>query len=398
MSSTPRDRFPGLALLVDPAAEPGDGAVADLVARWQQAAATGVPLAPGIRASFEDATALPGPGSATEVQVSSDHANLSIAAGEVLVKFLADPAPGEDHGLTVARHLAAVRSAVVPTLLGALVEDGPRPRVLAIATRLLVGAEEGWGRFRDLARAVLERRAEPGASLAAARAAGDAVARFHLDVATPSAVWPTPVVLADRATPGRWADRAQDTLAAARAAAPDPASRQRSERIAAHLASVLDTVEAGVGTPLLRIHGDLHVGQLLTVGDRIVVSDLDGDPALPSHERDRPASPAKDLAALLRSLDHVGRLAALRSGAVGLDDPAVDRWVAAVRQATVAAYRGRLAEGGRPELLAPALVACFETAQLAHEVHYATTRLPEWLPIADAAADAWLDERITDAT
>jgi maltokinase len=398
MSSTPRDRFPGLALLADPRAVVGDGAVAELVVRWHRAATTGVPLAPGVRALVQDDRAMSDLAAVDDVtpeaQVSSDHANLSIAVGDVLVKFLADPAPGEDHGLTLMRHLAAVDAAVVPRWIGALVAG---ERVLAIATRYLGVADEGWSRYRDLARAVLDGRDARDTSLDAARAAGDAVARFHLAVATPSVVFDTPVGRAGPEEVAAWRARADATIAAAGRAVAS-GHRDRVARIARRSADEWQAFDAAVGTPVIRIHGDLHVGQLLTVQDAVLVTDLDGDPSLPAHERDRPAPPARDLAALLRSLDHAGRLAALRSGTVALDAAEVDAWVTAVRGAAVLGYRATLAGAGHDELLAGELVAGFETAQLAHELHYAATRLPDWLPVAAAAADAWLDRRITDAT
>lgn len=490
MSTTSRARFPGLRALGDPDAVAGDGALTALLERWWQAAAQGGVLAPGIRAgvlvpgiraeviSTTEAGTPPPITLGAEVQVSTDHANLSMASGDVLVKFLADPAPGEDHGLRMARHLAAVGGDIVPALLGALVGEGPQaaeshpsesasaeavpaeshsaeshpseavpaeadpaeshpseadpsvagrdgrgvresvvgePVVLAVATRYLGAGQEGWSRFRDLARAVLE--ADPDsprarddvwqASRALAQDAGATLARFHLAVATPSDVWPRPRSLADEAVQARWRaqaravwDRACEALDDAEVTeAPTDAARQRLERIGRRLAAVwpADDPEPEP-TPVMPIHGDLHVGQLLTVEGRMVVTDLDGDPSLPPSERARPASPAKDLAALLRSVDHVGRLAALRGGQVPMDAPAVDDWIVLMRTEATTAYRARLTAAGAADLLDVAWVARFETAQLAHELHYAMTRLPMWLPVAETAADAWLEGRITDAT
>ena len=68
------------------------------------------------------------------------------------------------------------------------------------------------------------------------------------------------------------------------------------------------------GTPLQRIHGDLHVGQLLRTPTGVVAIDFEGDPTLPIEERRSLASPLQDLASLLLSLDHVAAAAARRRG------------------------------------------------------------------------------------
>ena len=68
------------------------------------------------------------------------------------------------------------------------------------------------------------------------------------------------------------------------------------------------------GTRLQRIHGDLHVGQLLRTPTGVVAIDFEGDPTLPIEARRRLASPLQDLASLLLSLDHVAAAAARRRG------------------------------------------------------------------------------------
>jgi maltokinase len=148
-------------------------------------------------------------------------------------------------------------------------------------------------------------------------------------------------------------------------------------------------------TPLLRLHGDLHVGQVLTVGDRVYLTDLDGDPSAQPGEPARPGPAARDLAALLRSLDHVGRLAARRGPPV--DAAAVDRWVAQARATCRQAYVETLERAGRRELLADGLVDAFEAAQLSHELLYSVRRLPEWLPVAQDAFEAFVEGRVPRA-
>ncbi len=63
------------------------------------------------------------------------------------------------------------------------------------------------------------------------------------------------------------------------------------------------------GLAKTRIHGDLHLGQVLVAGADVIFIDFEGEPLRPVPARRRKSSPMRDVAGILRSLDHTIHLA-----------------------------------------------------------------------------------------
>lgn len=356
-------------------ARAGDGAVTALVERWRTGRFAG-------RFHLDwQVDAEPG----RERQVSTDQVNLSVASGEVLVKLLETVTGEVDTALRLTRHLAAVGFTAMPQHLGVLSwEHAGRRAPVAIASRFLPDAEEGWIRYRDLASASLREGAPP--RFDAAAALGHLVATFHLAVATPSAELPEPETASRGVDHLRWFGEADATLSEALAEVTGEPAVALAANAGVLRARIARLTEVGLGSPVVPLHGDLHVGQVLTAGDRLYLTDLDGDPGVTAAARSAPGPPARDVAAMLRSLDHVGRLAALRGDPV--DAGAVTAWITGARAACLDAYTATLAEHGREGLLVPELIPPFEAAQVSHELLYGTRHLPSWLAVAHAALRA----------
>jgi maltose alpha-D-glucosyltransferase/alpha-amylase len=168
-------------------------------------------------------------------------------------------------------------------------------------------------------------------------------------------------------------------------AAVDPELAEELRDAGAQIAARASRFEAVVAPPLvMRIHADLHLGQVLLADDGYRVIDFEGEPLRPIDERRRLDSPLRDVASMLRSLDHVARSARRRAGRrnggpierPGLD---VDAWIERARERFLAAYAAGLRQEGAPIALDLDLLDAFEVAKECYEFSYAASVLPSWL-------------------
>ena len=156
--------------------------------------------------------------------------------------------------------------------------------------------------------------------------------------------------------------------------------------------ALLSPISDAVGTRMVYAHGDLHIGQILrSETGRYYVIDFDGSPMLEAPERMRPAPPARDVASMMASLDHVGRVVMHRTDE--LDDEARDRvgaWIERAQAVFLDAYRSTLRTAARQDLLDEALLLPFQVQQECREYAYAARYLPHWRYVPDAALPALL--------
>lgn len=133
-------------------------------------------------------------------------------------------------------------------------------------------------------------------------------------------------------------------------------------------------------TVIQRIHGDLHLGQVLRTPDTYVLIDFEGEPARPLAERRLPDSPLRDVAGILRSLDYAAHFPA-HSGGAGPADPTA--WA----QAATAAFLEGYGVAHSP------LLDAYVLDKALYEVVYESDNRPGWVDIPVAAVRRILGRR-----
>ena len=93
-------------------------------------------------------------------------------------------------------------------------------------------------------------------------------------------------------------------------------------------------------------------------------------------------SPARDLAALLRSVDNAGPV---DGGGARAAAGAAARWIAAARAGIDGGYRAELRALGAPDPPGAAALRAFELLQALHECLYAAAIAPFWTGVARRA-------------
>ena len=364
----PRDRY--LVPLAG-AAEPadGDGAWTAMVV----AMAEGREIA-GAAGRFRfDATPalaelLPSPAAAApaldERRLRVEQSNTSVVLGERLIlKLFRLLEPGGNPDVEIGAFLGRAGFDGTPALAGwaTYVAPGGEPCAAAILQAFVPARGDGWRVMLD------HLRDDPAAGVRAAGAIGDLTRRMHAALAARPDEPAFPARPATPAETGAWRAAAEEQLALAIASLGGE-DHARLVRVAPAVRErFADAFGRAAGDETVqRIHGDYHLGQLLATSRGFMVIDFEGEPARPLAERRAPASPRRDLAGMLRSLDYAARSAERGVHADGFGAVA---WLAQARRAF---------DGGAGGAIGP-LTEAFELEKACYEIRYEANNRPDWL-------------------
>ncbi|MBF8756207.1 maltose alpha-D-glucosyltransferase [Pseudomonas guariconensis] len=348
--------------------------------------------------------------------LSAEQSNSSVVVGGSLVlKLIRRVNPGIHPELEMSAYLTAAGFANISPLLGwvSRVDDQGTPHLLMIAQGYLNNQGDAWDWTQNtLERAVRDEMepasVEPEAHTDAlveltgfAALLGQRLGEMHLLLAAPSddvAFAPEPSTAEDCT---RWStqisaqlDHALDLLARHRdsldrdsQALVDDLAQQR-DGLAQHIDTLARQAQGGL---LMRVHGDLHLGQVLVVQGDAYLIDFEGEPARPLEERRAKHSPYKDVSGVLRSFDYAAAMILRSASAVDLSDAArqarqrvARQYLHQSRHAFVEAYglataamphAWEQAEGERAALE----LFCLEKA--AYEITYEAENRPGWLAV-----------------
>lgn len=313
--------------------------------------------------------------------MGAEQSNTSVVFGErTIMKLFRRLNPGVNPDLELHRALRSVGSTEVAALQGAVEGTlGGEPTTLAMLQDFAGNSADGWAMalnsVRDLFAEADLRADEVGGDFAGeASRIGETVAIVHAELAEALGT----------------AERDPAELAAAWSARLDAAALDAPALVpyvdAVH--AVYDAV-AGLPEPILahRVHGDLHLGQLLRTPRGWLILDFEGEPSAPLAERRRPDSPMRDVAGMLRSFDYAAFFQLLSSDPRAFADDRTapspllwhaKEWTARNRDAFCDGYAVRA--GVDPRRNGPVLRA-FELDKAVYEVVYETRSRPGWVPI-----------------
>jgi maltose alpha-D-glucosyltransferase/alpha-amylase len=341
--------------------------------------------------------------------LSVEQSNSSMIVGDVaMLKLFRRVSTGPHPEAEMGRYLTEQGFANIAPLLGELVRvapDGER-KTLAVAQGFIRNQGDAWTWTLDLmmrglsdltagteeAQATEAEQHEDYGAIATLL--GRRLGEMHAILARDTADSAFASELASAAVTQDWAAQAEQQLAAAYTALDaikewdDEASRALSIVMAERNrlgASVRRLAQSGQGTLLTRIHGDLHLGQVLVANGDVYIIDFEGEPAKPVASRRAKNNRLRDVAGVLRSFDYAAAVMKRRSVATQahVADPQRDAFlrtfVLRATQSFLAGYADVLpAEDAAAE---QDLLRLFLIEKAAYEIAYEAANRPAWIDV-----------------
>ncbi|MGW1322774.1 maltokinase N-terminal cap-like domain-containing protein [Streptomyces antibioticus] len=305
---------------------------------------------------FESDPSVPVPAGLAPRLLEAEQSNTSLVYGDAFIlKIFRRIQPGVNPDLEVPVALAGQGCRRVPAPVAWFRTTHPQEATLGVLQPFLPDASDGW----TLALKALARGED---FTSEATELGRATADVHLALAAALPAGPD-------AEDGRTAAAMTERLEAA--AHHVPALRPFVPGLTTAFAAL---AVCDQGPPAQRIHGDLHLGQVLRAGRDWFVIDFEGEPSRPLAERCLAHSPVRDIAGMLRSFDYAARQRR----------PWRPEWARRCREAFCAGYAARAGWDPRKK---HALLRAYETDRAVYEVLYEARNRPDWLPVPMAAIE-----------
>jgi maltokinase len=320
--------------------------------------------------------------------LTGEQSNTSLAFGDkALLKVFRRLTVGTNPDIEVHAALARTDCPYVAPLLGWFDGswtdpdgDGDVQGSLGMLQRFLVTATDGWRlALTSVADLYAERDLhadEVGGDFAGeAFRLGKATAAVHAAMreVLPTGTW-------DQDQIRREADRMRQRLERALREVPG------AEPLGDRLRAAYDDLEHLAGPlPVQRVHGDLHLGQVLRTALGWKLIDFEGEPERPVSRRVELDSPLRDVAGMLRSFDYAALNALLSEHA---DDAQLayraGEWSQRNREAYLDGYTSGSGEDPREQAV---LLRAYETDKAVYELVYEARSRPAWTAIPLSALE-----------